>query len=64
MNIVASVHEGFYNAPKLYGSNVRKPGKVTDFTSGVKEAGKVDIFLTFFLFQLMLKISGSFLWVL
>ncbi|KAF8061758.1 UDP-Glycosyltransferase/glycogen phosphorylase [Lyophyllum atratum] len=40
MDIVASLHEGLYNVPKLYGSNVRKPGKVTDFASGVKEAGK------------------------
>ena len=42
MNIVSSVHEGFHNAPKLYGSDVREPGKVTDFGSGLKEAGKVD----------------------
>lgn len=41
MDIVSSVHEGFYNAPKLYGSEVRNHGKVTNFTSGVKEAGKV-----------------------
>jgi hypothetical protein len=41
MDIVASVHEGFYNAPKLYGSKVRKTGKVTGFASGLKEGGKV-----------------------
>ncbi|KAJ7700822.1 glycosyltransferase family 1 protein [Mycena rosella] len=40
MDIVSSVHEGFYNTPKLYGSKVRKAGKVTDFTSGLKEGGK------------------------
>lgn len=40
-NIVTSVQEGFANVPKLYGSNVREPGKITDFSSGVKEAGKV-----------------------
>ncbi|KAJ7932676.1 glycosyltransferase family 1 protein [Mycena leptocephala] len=40
MDIVASVHEGFYNAPKLYGSKVRKTGKVTGFASGLKEGGK------------------------
>ncbi|KAJ7221581.1 glycosyltransferase family 1 protein [Mycena pura] len=40
MDIVASVHEGIYNVPKLYGSNVRKTGKVTDFASGLKEGGK------------------------
>lgn len=41
MNIVSSVHEGFQNVPKLYGSDVREPGKVTNFSSGVREAGKV-----------------------
>ncbi|KAF5392333.1 hypothetical protein D9757_001426 [Collybiopsis confluens] len=40
MRIVSNVHEGFYNMPKLYGSQVRQPGKVTGFSSGVKEAGK------------------------
>ncbi|KAJ4479995.1 glycosyltransferase family 1 protein [Lentinula aciculospora] len=40
MKIVSSVHEGFHNMPKLYGSDVRQPGKVTDFSTGVKEAGK------------------------
>jgi sterol 3beta-glucosyltransferase len=42
MDIVSSVHEGFYNAPKLYGSDVREHSKVTNFTSGMKEAGKVS----------------------
>lgn len=37
MDIVQSVHEGFYNMPKLYGSEVREHGKVTNFTSGLKE---------------------------
>ncbi|KAJ3889776.1 glycosyltransferase family 1 protein [Lentinula edodes] len=40
MKIVSSIHEGFHNMPKLYGSDVRQPGKVTDLSSGVKEAGK------------------------
>ncbi|KII89415.1 glycosyltransferase family 1 protein [Plicaturopsis crispa FD-325 SS-3] len=40
MEIVISIHDGFRNVPKLYGSKVRQPGKVTDFSSGVKEAGK------------------------
>ncbi|KAG5642001.1 hypothetical protein DXG03_003801 [Asterophora parasitica] len=40
MDILGSVHEGLYNAPKLYGSKIRQPGKVTGFTSGVKEAGR------------------------
>lgn len=41
MNIVCSVHEGFHNVPKVYGSEVREQGKVTDFATGMKEAGKV-----------------------
>ncbi|TFK31981.1 glycosyltransferase family 1 protein [Crucibulum laeve] len=40
MKIVASVHEGFQNLPTIYGSEVRKPGKVTDFKSGLTEGGK------------------------
>ncbi|KAK7035899.1 sterol 3-beta-glucosyltransferase UGT80A2 [Favolaschia claudopus] len=40
MDIVSSLQEGLYNTPKLYGSKVRKPGKVTDFASGLKEGGK------------------------
>ncbi|KAJ7778801.1 UDP-Glycosyltransferase/glycogen phosphorylase [Mycena maculata] len=40
MDIVSSVREGFYNTPKLYGSKVRKTGKVTSFASGLKEGGK------------------------
>ncbi|KAF7298465.1 Glycosyltransferase family 1 protein [Mycena kentingensis (nom. inval.)] len=40
MNIVASVQEGIYNMPRLYGSTIRKPGKVKDFSSGIKEGGK------------------------
>ena len=40
-----SVHEGFHNAPKLYGSQVREPGKVTDFGSGLKEGGIVRLLL-------------------
>ncbi|KAF7294590.1 Glycosyltransferase family 1 protein [Mycena indigotica] len=39
-SIVASIHEGIYNMPRLYGSKVRKAGKVTDFASGIKEGGK------------------------
>ncbi|PBK62940.1 UDP-Glycosyltransferase/glycogen phosphorylase [Armillaria solidipes] len=40
MRIVTSIHDGFQNAPKLYGSQIREPGKVTNFSSGLKEAGK------------------------
>lgn len=37
------MHEGLHNAPKLYGSEVRERSTVTDFSSGLKEAGKVRI---------------------
>ena len=40
-NIVGSVQEGFYNMPKLYGSEVRPVGPITDFKSGMREGGKV-----------------------
>ncbi|KAK0458622.1 UDP-Glycosyltransferase/glycogen phosphorylase [Desarmillaria tabescens] len=40
MKIVTNIHDGFHNMPKLYGSEVREPGKVSDFQSGLKEAGK------------------------
>ncbi|KAL7410756.1 hypothetical protein BDY24DRAFT_398395 [Mrakia frigida] len=40
LNIIGSIHEGFANLPKAYGSQVRKAGKVTDFSSGVKEGAK------------------------
>ncbi|EIW85621.1 glycosyltransferase family 1 protein [Coniophora puteana RWD-64-598 SS2] len=40
MDIILSIHEGLHNAPKLYGSDVRKKGDVSDFSSGLKEAGK------------------------
>ncbi|THU98408.1 glycosyltransferase family 1 protein [Dendrothele bispora CBS 962.96] len=40
LKIFTSVHEGFHNAPKLYGSEVRESGPVNDFSSGLKEAGK------------------------
>ncbi|KAG7453100.1 uncharacterized protein BT62DRAFT_46609 [Guyanagaster necrorhizus] len=40
IKIVVNIHHGFQNAPRLYGSQVREPGKVTNFKSGLKEAGK------------------------
>jgi hypothetical protein len=39
--IVSNVYQGFQNVPKVYGSEVREPGKVKDFKSGMREAGKV-----------------------
>jgi hypothetical protein len=53
IDIVTSVHEGMSNVPRLYGSEVRQPGKVTDFVSGIKEAGKVP-----FMFVIMVKSDG------
>jgi len=53
MKIFISVHEGFQNAPKLYGSEVRQPGKVDDFSSGLKEAGKVRS-------ELFLRMHGTY----
>jgi hypothetical protein len=35
------VHWGVHQAPRLYGSKVRKRGQVTGLASGLKEAGKV-----------------------
>lgn len=43
--IVTSVQEGFHNMPKMYGSEVREPGKVKDFKSGVIEGGKVGLLM-------------------
>lgn len=38
--IVTSLHDGFANMPKLWGSEVRKPGKIDNFADGLKEGGK------------------------
>ena len=46
MKIVSSMHEGFHNLPEMYGSEVRQEGRVTDFSSGLKEAGKVGFFMS------------------
>jgi hypothetical protein len=43
VHIVSMVQEGLHNAPGLYGSEVRKLGKVTGFGSGLLEGGKVRI---------------------
>jgi hypothetical protein len=36
-----SIADGFNAAPALYGSTVRKPGRMKGFKSGIKEGGKV-----------------------
>ncbi|KAI3615744.1 glycosyltransferase family 1 protein [Moniliophthora roreri] len=40
VKIVSSVYKGFVNLPQLYGTEIRQSGPVTDFSSGLKEAGK------------------------
>jgi hypothetical protein len=40
-NILVSLHEGFQNLPKAYGSEVRPAGKVSGFKDGVREGAKV-----------------------
>ncbi|CAE6429532.1 unnamed protein product [Rhizoctonia solani] len=40
MNIIGSVSEGFHNVPRIYGSDVRERGPVSDFSSGVTEGAK------------------------
>ncbi|KAF5386949.1 hypothetical protein D9615_002027 [Tricholomella constricta] len=60
VDIVASVHEGLYNAPKLYGSKVRQPGKVTGFRSGVKEAGKANVVLRAYFMDIMTVLPAWF----
>jgi hypothetical protein len=44
MKIVTGVQEGFHNAPKLYGSEVREKRRPKDLSSGIVEAGKVSTF--------------------
>lgn len=40
MDFTLGLAQGFHNAPKLYGDEVRPTGKVTGFQSGLKAAGK------------------------
>lgn len=63
MMIVTSIHEGFQNVPRLYGSDIRKSGKVTDLASGVREAGKVSWSFCSPC-RIELTYSGPFLWLL
>lgn len=41
ISVVQSIHEGFHQLPKAYGSSVRPTAKVTDFKSGLREGMKV-----------------------
>ncbi|CAE6468716.1 unnamed protein product [Rhizoctonia solani] len=38
--ILEGLHHGLNNAPKIYGGQVREPGKITGFRSGVREGRK------------------------
>ena len=41
LDFTLALAKGFHNAPKLYGDEtVRKPEKITDFSSGLRAAGK------------------------
>lgn len=40
MDFTISVARGFHNAPKLYNDQVRPTDKITDFSSGLRAAGK------------------------
>lgn len=40
MDFTLSLAQGFHNAPKLYGDEVRPTQRVTGFQSGLKAAGK------------------------
>ena len=39
-DVIMGMHEGFAAIPQQLGSEVRKPGKVDSFSSGVREGGK------------------------
>lgn len=39
--VVGTLYEGLHNLPKAYGSDVREPGKVNSFWTGLAEGGKV-----------------------
>ncbi|KAG8868418.1 hypothetical protein FRC20_003433 [Serendipita sp. 405] len=44
VHILDTFTDGFANAPTLYGSTVREPGRTKNFTSGLKEGGKAFFF--------------------
>ena len=62
MDFTLALARGFHNAPKLYGDeSVRRAGKVTDFQSGLREAGKVVAAFSN-LCSLLIKSIGIRLW--
>lgn len=44
MDLLLGVSKGFHNMPKLYGEEVRQTDRVTGIKSGLRVAGKVNIF--------------------
>lgn len=46
MDFSLGVAKGLHNVPKLYGADVRKVDKVTDFQSGIRTAAKVFLLLS------------------
>ena len=40
MDVSLAVAQGFHNAPRLYGDEVRRPTRITGFHSGMRAAGK------------------------
>lgn len=41
VDVPLALTEGLHNLPELYGEQVRKHDKITDWKSGTAEAGKV-----------------------
>jgi hypothetical protein len=42
VEIIGALQEVFQRLPEAYGSNVRRTGKINDFSSGVREGAKVS----------------------
>ncbi|KAI5813184.1 hypothetical protein BZA77DRAFT_334948 [Pyronema omphalodes] len=40
MDVSLAISQGFHNAPRLYGDEVRRPARITGFHSGMRAAGK------------------------
>ncbi|KAF8253496.1 UDP-Glycosyltransferase/glycogen phosphorylase [Wilcoxina mikolae CBS 423.85] len=40
MDVSLAIAQGFHNAPRLYGDEVRRPARITGFHSGMQAAGK------------------------
>jgi hypothetical protein len=63
--VLFGLHEGFQNMPKMYGSDVRESGKITNFGSGVSEGVAVrSCAACLNVTETDGVIKGPFLWVL